>query len=263
MQHASASYLIQSLLQFAPAEVREKMVREDLLPVFTANLRETLAHAQGSRVMQKLLAYATDEAVVEVVKRLIRDAEAAVAVEQEEEAEGSDSDQEEAPQRQKLSPMAQRALNRSRHYDIQSSAIISYALHQHACYVIRSLLHETRSRKLDQERKLLMNELKPHVFNLAVSPWAGRVVLDAMMEAGSEQLAKAIKNVVFLKAEAWLSQVSEERKKKGSGVDPTVRAILQEQRKRAREGDDTIVESNHEKSAPKKKSRQIHRTLKK
>ncbi|CCW70661.1 unnamed protein product [Phytomonas sp. Hart1] len=263
INHSSASYLLQSLLQFAPQDLREAMVREHFFPIFVENLRETLSHSQGSRVMQKLLAYATDEVIIEVVKRFTSEAETVANADEDVEVANEESDKEEESQTVRLSPKAQRALNRIRHYEIQSSAIVSYALHQHACYVIRSLLHETRSRKLDQERKLLMNELKPHVFNLAVSPWAGRVVLDAMMGVGSEQLSKAMKNVVFLKAEAWLSEVSEERKKKGTGIDPTIRSILQDQRKRIREGDDTVVESNNVPSAPKKKSRHLHKTLKK
>jgi hypothetical protein len=77
----------------------------------------------------------------------------------------------------------------------------------HACYAVQAVLRETKARQLDDARRLVMNGLKPHVFRLSVSPWAGHIVLDAMFAVGSAELKEAIRDVIFLKCEAFLSEV--------------------------------------------------------
>lgn len=243
--HQSASFLLQSILQYAPEGVRAPLVAA-LSAYYAAHLHDALSFAQGSRVMQKLLAYAPDATVVDTVNQLISAATKEEEAEEAKKAAGnSDDDSEEedsvVPEEgeRKLSRKEQRAINQAKHYKVTSHALVSYALHNHACYVVQALLRETRARQLERERKLLMNELKPHVFELAVSPWAGRVVLDAMLATGSAQLADAMKNVAFLRAEEWLSDVSEDRRKRGNGVDPTLRNILKRQREEIEKGIDT------------------------
>ncbi|GET91513.1 hypothetical protein, conserved [Leishmania tarentolae] len=273
--HPAASFLLQSILQFSPEEVRAPLV-EALSSYYAEHLHEALSYAQGSRVMQKLLAYAPDATVVQTVNQLISEAtkEAEMLEVQctdrsctDAVDEDSAADAEKAEVK-KVSRKEQREQNRAKHYEVLSHALVSYALHTHACYVVQALLREVRTRQLDRERKLLMNELKPHVFELAVSPWAGRVVLDTMMSVGSAQLADAMKNVAFMRAEEWLSDVSEEKKRRGNGVDPTLRSIL----KRQREEIDKGIESKKDaegsrnaegKSAPAHKKKKLFRSVKK
>ncbi|KPA84728.1 hypothetical protein ABB37_01227 [Leptomonas pyrrhocoris] len=274
--HPSACYVLESILQYAPEEVRAPLV-EALSTYYASHLHHALSFAQGSRVMQKLLAYAPDATVVNAVNQLI----SAAAREEEEEAKiaegnqenGRDADEKvkekaETAEAKTLNRKEQRAINRTRHYHVLSHALVSYALHQHACYVVQALLREVRTRQLERERKLLMNELKSHVFEMSVSPWAGRVVLDAMLTAGSSQLAEAMKNVAFLRAEAWLSEVSAERKQRGNGVDPTLRNILKRQREDIANGVDVKKsaapgDSGAEKAEPAHKKRKLFRSMKK
>nr|CCM18248.1 pumilio/PUF RNA binding protein 7, putative [Leishmania guyanensis] len=275
--HPAASFLLQSILQFSPEGVRAPLV-EALSNYYAGHLHEALSHAQGSRVMQKLLAYAPDVTVIQTVHQLISDAakEEEEVVVQAKCTNGSNTDAVEAAaaghtakttEATKVSRKEQRVMNRSKHYEVLSHALLSYALHTHACYVIRALLREVRTRQLDRERKLLMNELKPHVFELAVSPWAGRVVLDAMMTVGSAQLADAMKNVAFLRAEEWLSDVSE-KKRHSNSVDPTLRNILKRQREEIDKGVEsksTVTQSSgaEGKGAPAHKKKRLFRSVKK
>ncbi|EPY23666.1 pumilio/PUF RNA binding protein 7 [Strigomonas culicis] len=241
VNHTSASYLLQALLQAYNEEVRSALIK-DLMKVFE-DLHKLTSYAQGSRVFQKMLTYAPDAVISRVVKKLIAKAGEEESEVDEEEAEEAKKTEE---AEQKLTPKERRELNKARHFDIASHAIVSYALHAQACYVITTLLQEVRTRHMEKERKLLMNELKPHVFSLATSPWAGRVVLDTMLQhGGSKELADAMRNVVFLKAEAWLSEVSAERKKVG-GMDPTMRQMLKRQRDDIQEGRTPAPESQSE-----------------
>ncbi|KPI90785.1 hypothetical protein ABL78_0018 [Leptomonas seymouri] len=267
--HPSASFLLQSILQYAPEEVRAPLV-EALDTYYVSHLHEALSFSQGSRVMQKLLAYAPDATVVNTVNQLISEASKEEEEEEAKKAEGNsnkDKDEEKGEEK-KLNRKEQRAINRAKHYHVLSHALVSYALHNHACYVVQALLREVRTRQLERERKLLMNELKPHVFELAVSPWAGRVVLDAMFAAGSTQLADAMRNVAFLRAEEWLSEVSEERKKRGNGVDPTLRNILKRQREDIEKGVETKQPADEAsnaspKTAPAHKRKKLFHSVKK
>lgn len=274
--HPAASFLLQSILQFSPEEVRAPLV-EVLSSYYAAHLHDSLSYAQGSRVMQKLLAYAPDSTVVQTVNQLLSEATKEEEMAEAKCTDGScpdvvdeegAADTGEKTEVKKLNRKEQRELNRAKHYEVLSHALVSYALHTHACYVVQALLREVRTRQLDRERKLLMSELKPHVFQLAVSPWAGRVVLDTMMSVGSAQLADAMKNVAFMRAEEWLSDVSEEKKRRGNGVDPTLRNIL----KRQREEIDKGVESKKDaegpssaegKGAPVHKKKKLFRSMKK
>ncbi|KEG12848.1 putative pumilio/PUF RNA binding protein 7 [Trypanosoma grayi] len=277
--HNAASYLIGAMLQHGSGGALREQLVNALLDSFT-DMHQMLSFAQGSRVMQKLVAYASDEAVVRVIETLIAEAEQerddvdgdeADAAEdegdeeeqnneEEEEANGEDEENEKEGQK-KLSRREVREMNRKKHYEVTSHAIVSYALHSQACYVIQALLRECRSRQLDQQRKRLMNELKPFVFELAISPWAGRIVLDTMMQCGSAQLREAMKNVAFLKAEAWLSDVSEKDKKRGGGLDPTLRQTLRRNREET-EGESHEGNSSNNNST-KRPPKKLYRTLKK
>ncbi|EKF33263.1 pumilio/PUF RNA binding protein 7, putative [Trypanosoma cruzi marinkellei] len=274
--HDSASYLIQAMLQYGAAGgVREELVKA-LLDVFS-DIHEMLSFAQGSRVMQKLVAYASDEAVLTVVNTLLREAEEErekngtnneEEEEEEEEHEGAENDDEDDGEKKtdqpalkaKPSRREQREINRKKHYKVTSKAIASYALHNHACYVIQAILRECRSRQLEPQRKQLMDELKPFVFELAVSPWAGRIVLETMFQSGSAKLAEVMKNVVFLKAEAWLSDVPAKNTRGGCGLDPTMRQALRRHREEPEEGGKEKVADDSTKKPPRKK---LYRTLKK
>ncbi|EAN87708.1 putative pumilio/PUF RNA binding protein 7 [Trypanosoma cruzi] len=277
--HDAASYLIQAMLQYGAAGgVREELVNA-LLDVFS-EIHEMLSFAQGSRVMQKLVAYASDEAVLTVVNALLREAEQErkksgtidEEEKEEEQHEGAETDddndgngdgEKKADQpalKAKPSRREQREINRKKHYKVTSRAIVSYALHNHACYVIQAILRECRSRQLEHQRKQLMDELKPFVFELAVSPWAGRIVLETMFQSGSAKLAEVMKNVVFLKAEAWLSDVPEKNTRSGSGLDPTMRQALRRHREEPDEGRKERSPDDSSKKPPRKK---LYRTLKK
>lgn len=240
--HVVGAFLVQGMLQFSDEDTRAALAK-DLWEILGANLRETLAYAQGSRVMQKLLAYAPDEVVVNIVDQIVEtateEAEAAAEANLDEEddaaSEEADDEKEDGADKgaEPAKPLSRKAIleaNRKKHYGIRSNALADYALSSAACWVIQALLRETRSRQLERERKMLMDELKPFVFELSVSPWAGRRVLEAMMQVGSAQLSNAMKNVVFLKAEEWLSDVSDAKKRKGAGIDATTRDTLKRQR---------------------------------
>ncbi|KAG5470991.1 hypothetical protein CUR178_02298 [Leishmania enriettii] len=274
--HSSASFLLQSILQFSPEEVRAPLV-EALSSYYAEHLHEALSYAQGSHVMQKLLAYAPDVTVVQTVNQLISEATKEEEMMDAQRTQDGYSDQgyeeeaadtEETTEAKKLSRKEQRELNQAKHYKVLSHALVSYALHTHACYVVRALLREVRTRQLNRERKLLMNELKPHVFELAVSPWAGRVVLDTMMTLGSTQLADAMRNVAFMRAEEWLSEVSEEKKRRGNGVDPTLRNIMKRQREEIEKGVESRKDAEESisaegKGAPAHKKKKLFRSMKK
>ncbi|KAG5496236.1 hypothetical protein JKF63_02537 [Porcisia hertigi] len=274
--HPAASFLLQSILQFAPEEVRAPLV-EALSSYYASNLHEALSYAQGSRVMQKLLAYAPDATVVRTVNQLIDEAAKEEEMAEEKSASGGGdqiasekdaADTDEKAEAQPLSRKEQREVNKAKHYKVLSHALVSYALHSHACYVVQALLREVRTRQLERERRLLMNELKPHVFELAVSPWAGGVVLDTMMTVGSAQLSEAMKSVAFMRAEEWLSDVSEEKKRRGNGVDPTLRNILKRQREEIDKGvvskkDVQESSSTEAKGTPAHKKKKLFRSMKK
>ncbi|KAG8346796.1 hypothetical protein TRVL_02366 [Trypanosoma vivax] len=242
--HSSASYFIQCMLQHCRGRLQEELINALLKAL--GDMRDTLSYPQGSRVMQKILAYADDETVASIADKFIsaahdaqqddgvrgegegpcEDDVEAVGEEEEGVAHGEGVSGAAARDGRRLSRRELREMNRKKHFSIDSHAILSYSLNSHACYVIQTLFRECRSRGLESQRKQLMNELKPFVFELAISPWAGRVVLEAMQQCGSAQLRAAMNNVVFLKAEAWLSGTEERKNKRGSALDPTIRQSL-------------------------------------
>eukprot|EP00796_Vickermania_ingenoplastis_P013258 gene13258-9101_t len=258
VQHPAAAFLVQAILLGANAEDRSAMTQTIVEAL--GDLKSALAYPQGSRVLQKALTYADDALIVSVIEQLVEKAEAEQNAEEDAQNEAEDDDESEESEEEEKEPLNRKeqvALNRKKHYGITSNAVFAYATHAQACYVIQALLLETRKRQLLDARRRLMNQLKPHVFDLAVSPWAGRVVLDAMLTAGSKELQDAIKNVVFLKAEAWL--IDGPVKKAGGGkqqADPTTRYILKRQR------EETQEESNAKAEPPKKKAKKLHRSLK-
>lgn len=261
------SYLVQAVLLGAAEEQRRAIVKDVMEAL--GDLQDSLSYPQGSRVLQRSLAYAEDEVIISLVNQLVSKAEEEreaqgddEEADEEDDEEGDDDEEgeesEEKPEEETtLTRKEQKDLNRKKHYHVSSNALFSYATHAHACYVIQALLLETRKRQLTKERVRLMGELKPFVFDLSVSPWAGRIVLEAMLQVGSTELKAAIKNVVFLKAEAWLTDGPDKKgkgKQKGT-VDPTLRGIMKRSRD---EGEGEKAEAKSGKP-PKKK---MHRTLK-
>ncbi|SCU65685.1 pumilio/PUF RNA binding protein 7, putative [Trypanosoma equiperdum] len=248
--HSSASYVIQVMLQHGSLKLRGMLV-EELIGAFL-DMRNVLSYAQGSRVMQKLLAYASDEVVARVAGDFIA-ASQAEGNKKGDEARGDGRDETGEEQDvgvggRRLSRKKIREMNRNKHYGVDSHALVSYSLHSHACYVVQALLRECTSRGLDTQRKHLMNELKPFVFELSISPWAGRIVLETMQQCGSAQLKEAMSNVVFLKVETWLTGAGEKEKGQGTGLNPTLRQTLRRTRKEDRNGS----ESTHESPARKR-----------
>lgn len=267
-EHPCGCYLIQSLLEHLTGDTKESLVAQ-VSDYIAENPVQRLATAQGSRVMQKLVAYGSDETVKEIIDAILdgEEEDADEDADGDEEGEEAEEAGEEEIAETKLSRKEQREANRKKHYKIRDSRVLSYAVHNHACFAIQSLLRESKTRQLNDHRKRLMNALKPHVFDLAVSPWAGRVVLDTMLTSGSSELQAAIKNVVFMKAESWLSDVPVHAKGQ-AGIDPTMRQALRRQR-----GDDgnagdrkkARVEAAPEApaQAAKKPNKKLHRFLKK
>lgn len=224
---ASGSYLVQALLQHTSGTLLETVVK-DVTQILLQDPLGSLGSTQGSRVLQKLVAYGSDDTVKELIDCLVSGEDDEVRANHDDDddvdatGEGDDADDSSAPP---LSRKQQRLANRSKVYHVSDKRVLSFALHQHACFAVRALLVEATSRQLHDHRKRLMNRLKPHVFDLAVSPWSGRLVLDTMLSSGSAELKSAIKEVVFLKAERWLSDTPVHAKGQ-AGIDPTMRKTL-------------------------------------
>lgn len=259
------SFLVQQLIEYSEGDLKDRVVKA-AVDCLCTDPNKSLATAQGSRTLQKLVAYASDDTVKSVVDAILAGEEDEADEENEEENEEEGEEQEEQPQ---LSRREQREVNRKKHYKIRDKRLLSYAVHNHACFAVQALLREVKSRQLDSHRKRMVNSLKPFVFDLAVSPWAGRVVLDVLLTSGSVDLKAAIKNVVYMKAEGWLSDVPAHAKGQ-AGMDPTMRQTL----RRGREGNDKDrndaskkprTENRTEEEAPaaKKPNKKIFRSLKK
>lgn len=263
VQHTSGSFLVQSVLLGGSEELRAEIVSSVLEAL--GELKDAISYAQGSRVLQKALVHAPDDVIVSLVQQLKKSAEQhaeKVVAMKDEEGTFDAEEEKEDEEKPEVSRSEQRKLNQQKHYHVRSDAILSYATHAHACYVIQTLLLETRKRQLEEERRWMMNELKPFVFDLAISPWAGRVVLDAMLEIGSAELKAAIMNVVFLKAEAWLSEGAPKGKRvqQNTLADPTIRHILK--RKREENQQEKNESDLSGKKGDEHKKRKIHRILK-
>ena len=92
--------------------------------------------------------------------------------------------------------------------------VIGWSLDAKASFTVASALRTSKGLGLPQT-KLLMDRLKPEVTLLATRPWVGRVVLDAMFHVGSAALKEAIREVIFLKCEQYLSEPSRGHKNEG------------------------------------------------
>eukprot|EP00388_Colpodella_angusta_P012272 GDKJ01031140.1.p1 GENE.GDKJ01031140.1~~GDKJ01031140.1.p1 ORF type:complete len:567 (+),score=58.00 GDKJ01031140.1:74-1774(+) len=212
--HPIGTYFIQQLIESIDDDKKRGEIGH-LVVKAVGDLKEGLSVAAGSRVMQKVIAYVEDKDIRSFVKSLT----------------GFDSDDHvQLTDEEKLAKGEEvKTMNKRERKDnvgsVSGDALIHFALHPHACFVVQALLRETKRRGMDSSRKALMNELKPHVFDLAVSPWAGRVVLDTMLTTGSEDLKNAIRNVVFMKAEGWLTETSDRSQRRGA-ADPTTRKAL-------------------------------------
>lgn len=272
------SFLVQQLIEKSEGDLRERVV-DAAVACLCVDPHKPLSTAQGSRTLQKLVAYASDETVASVVDAILageEDEDNDDDDDADEEAEGEEGEEEaganeEAPQENAptISRKEQREINRKKHYKIRDKRLLSYALHNHACFAVQALLRETKSRQLESHRKRLMNSLKPYVFDLAVSPWAGRVVLDVLLTSGSVELKAAIKNVVYMRAESWLSDVPMHAKGQ-AGLDPTMRQTLRRGREgnndHSRHGDAKKARTEAITPAPvpqKKPTKKLFRSLKK
>lgn len=258
------SFLIQQLIEYSEGDLKENVVKA-AVDCLCADPHKSLDTAQGSRTLQKLVAYASDDTVKSVV-------DAILAGEEDEDEEGEEEAEEAeegAEEQVQLSRREQREANRKKHYKIRDRRLLSYAVHNHACFAVQALLREVKSRQLDSHRKRLMNSLKPYVFDLAVSPWAGRIVLDVLIASGSTELKAAIKNVVYMKAEGWLSDVPAHAKGQ-AGLDPTMRQTLRRGREdnnkdRGQDAKKSRTENSNASEAPaaKKPAKKLFRSLKK
>ena len=219
-EDACGVFLVQSLLDHLDDETRQPFASQ-LVDALVPDLQTKLATTQGSRLLQKALAFATDDSVKALVQKFV-----------EESLDHENDETEEPPEPptvdekgKKLTPRQIQAINKGRHYAIRRLTVQDFALHHRACYAVQAMLRECRARQLVEERRLLMNELKKSVYDLAMSPWAGRVVLDTMLTIASKELSEAIRNVVFLKVESWLSEAPASTNQRGS-ADPTMRKAL-------------------------------------
>lgn len=79
-----------------------------------------------------------------------------------------------------------------------------WAMDRYGCFSMRALLQSLVRRQLVEPRRMTMAVLKNIVAALARSPWAGHIVLEAMLDAASDELKTAIRDVVFLKCEDYL-----------------------------------------------------------
>ena len=275
VQDPCASFLVQAFLEHSSGKTRQQIV-DAVLESLAGDPHKALATAQGSRVLQKLVAYAPDETVAEFVDAVLEGEEDDEdhAEEQEEEAEEGEAEAaaegEAVAEESTLTRSQLRAINKKKHYAIRDKRLFSYATHHNACYAVQALLRETKSRQLESHRKRLMNSLKPYVFDLAVSPWAGRLVLDLMLLSGSTELKAAIKNVVFMRAESWLSDVPEgaHGKKMGS-MTPTMKRALngnrgqESDRKRPRSDSASSRPASSAGGEAKKPNKKVFRSFKK
>lgn len=275
-QDPCGAFFVQSLLEYTSGTAKKGVV-DAVSDTVTEDPLGALATAQGSRVVQKLVAYGSDATVKSIIDAILagEEDEASDADDEEHEEEADESaaaaEQEGEDAKASLSRKEQREINRKKHYHIRDKRVLSYAVHGQACFAIQALLREAKNRQLNDHRKRLMNSLKPYVFDLAVSPWAGRVVLDVMLTAGSGELQAAIKNVVFMKAESWLSDVPAHAKGQ-AGMDPTMRGTLRRGRegnadagkdlKKARQDDAATSAAASSSSEKKKPAKKLHRFLK-
>lgn len=86
------------------------------------------------------------------------------------------------------------------------STVFDLSMDRCGCFVVQSLLKQLKQQNEEESRKKIMDALKLHVYDLSMCPWGGRVVLDTMLVVGSDKLRDAIRNVIFLKAERFLSE---------------------------------------------------------
>jgi len=215
--HPVATYFFQQLLESCDEADRNTICTAVISA--TKNLREAMSTAAGSRVLQKAVSYGSDENVTKVARLLEKAADMEVDTkdyhdmteEEKKSADGKIKRLSKSERRDAFGPV------------LGDDALLAFSKHPHACFLVESILKETKRRGLELQRKRLMNALKPHVFELAVSPWAGRIVLEQMMVTGSKELQQAIKEVVFLKAEDWLTAAPV---KDGAGLDPTTKKAL-------------------------------------
>jgi hypothetical protein len=215
--HPVATYFFQQLLESCDEADRNTICTAVIAA--TKNLREAMSTAAGSRVLQKAVSYGSDDNVTKVARLLEKAADMEVdskdyhdmTEEEKKAADGKIKRLSKSERRDAFGPV------------LGDDALLAFSKHPHACFLVESILKETKRRGLEPQRKRLMNALKPHVFELAVSPWAGRIVLEQMMVTGSKDLQAAIKEVVFLKAEDWLTAAPV---KEGAGLDPTTKKAL-------------------------------------
>ena len=258
--HPIGTYYVQQLLEHTDDDKKRSEMGQTIVKAL-GDLKEGLGSVTGSRVMQKVVAFVTDKDIKAFVKSLTGfDSDDYVML----------TDEEKLAKAEEVKKMNKRE-RKDNFGAVTGDALVRFALHPHACFVVQALLRETKRRGLEVQRKALMNELKPHVFDLATSPWAGRVVLDTMLTSGSEELKAAIRNVVFLKAENWLTDTSDKSKARGA-ADPTTRKALRGEHisgsdsratKKPRTETARPAKAAEAPAAPAKNKKRVFRTLKK
>lgn len=125
--------------------------------------------------------------------------------------------------------VVQKAFSHADHDDVSLAceALLEHlkaaALNTKASFAVAAALRAAKAAD-SAVLKNMMGTLKSIVMPLAVAPWSGRVVLDAMFAVGSTALKDAIHNVIFLKCEDFLadgpaesSGVGDKRGRNGAG----------------------------------------------
>lgn len=237
------NFLLQALLDHLP-EVKREELGSTIVAGFVPDLLTKLASTQGSRLLQKAMAFASNAQIQALVTTFVEQS----LEHEDDEVEERELAPEVDAQGRRLTPRQVQAYNRGRHYAIRRMTVVDFALHHTACFAVQGMLRECRSRQLIDERRLLMAELKKNVYELAVSPWAGRIVLDTMLTIATKELSEAIRNVVFLKVEGWLTEAPATMQQKGS-ADPTMRKAVQ---RRDRSGDSGAEGSDAKKQRTEK-----------
>jgi hypothetical protein len=93
------------------------------------------------------------------------------------------------------------------------------AFDKHGCFAVAALLNVCKSLGLKDAWKPIMDALKPLVQKMATQPWTGQVVLDAMFLVASPELQAAMRDVIFMRCELFLSEPPEEGKRRPRSAD--------------------------------------------
>jgi hypothetical protein len=89
---------------------------------------------------------------------------------------------------------------------VVATKAVEAAFNQAGCFAVAAALNAALAADQKDGWKPIMDVLKPLVAKLAVQPWTGNVVLEAMFKVASPELQKAIREVIFMKCEMFLTE---------------------------------------------------------